>query len=460
VFADAQLQKLLAEGLAQNLDLRIALTRIQRAEANLAQSRAAFLPSLSVRASATEARSNGSTGVGTVTGTGTGGTGTGIGTGTGGTGTGTGGTGTGTGTGGTGTGGTGTGTTTDPSTVVTSRFNQQYLLTLSSSWEADVWGKLRSTKRSYVAALLQSEAYRRTVQTQLLANVANYYYLLLAYDEQLAITRQTVQNRINDVEVTKLLKNAAIVTGAAVAQSEANRFAAEVTIPDLERNVRETENALSILLNRSPGPVERSTLAAQTQPTLLQTGVPGQLLRNRPDVQEAEALYRAYFEQTNAARAYFYPSFTITANGGLTNTTIRDLFSPSAVFGTLVGGVLQPIFNQGLNRARLRNAQGLEEEYRLTYQQTLLGAGQEVSNALYAYETAGQKVAIRTNQLVALRRAVDFTQELLKYSSATYTDVLTSQQSLLAAQLSSVNDRLQQLQATTELYRALGGGWR
>ncbi|OGX91898.1 hypothetical protein BEN49_17950 [Hymenobacter coccineus] len=130
------------------------------------------------------------------------------------------------------------------------------------------------------------------------------------------------------------------------------------------------------------------------------------------------------------------------------------------MFGSLVGGVVQPIFNQGLNRARLRNAQGLEDEYRFTYQQTLLGAGQEVSNALYAYETAGQKVAIRTNQLVALRRAVDFTQELLKYSSATYTDVLTSQQSLLAAQLSSVNDRLQQLQATTELYRALGGGWR
>ncbi|WP_158022725.1 TolC family protein [Hymenobacter coccineus] len=289
VFADAQLQKLLEEGLAQNLDLRIALTRIQRAEANLAQSRAAFLPSLSVRGSATEARSNGTAGVGTITGTGTGGT---TGTGTGGTGTGTGGTGTGgtgTGTGGTGTG-TGTGTTTDPSTVVTSRFNQQYLLTLSSSWEADVWGKLRSNKRSYVAALLQSEAYRRTVQTQLLANVANYYYLLLAYDEQLAITRQTVQNRINDVEVTKLLKNAAILTGAAVAQSEANRYAAEVTIPDLERNVRETENSLSILLNRAPGPVERSTLAAQTQPALLQTGVPGQLLRNRPDVQEAEAL--------------------------------------------------------------------------------------------------------------------------------------------------------------------------
>ncbi|MDO7852617.1 TolC family protein [Hymenobacter convexus] len=463
VFADAQLQKLLEEGLNQNLDLRIALTRIQRAEANLAQSRAAFLPSLSARGTATVARvSNGNTGVGTVTGTGTTGTG---GTGTGGTGTGgtgTGGTGTG-GTGGTGTGGTGTGGTTgttDPSTVVTSRYSQQYLLTLSSSWEADVWGKLRSTKRSYVATLLQSEAYRRAVQTQLLADIANNYYLLLAYDAQLEITRQTVEFRLKDVEVTKLLKTAAIVTGAAVAQSEANLYAAQVSIPDLQRSIRETENTISILVNRSPGAIERSTLAAQAQPELLQTGVPSQLLRNRPDVQEAEAAYRSYFEQTNAARAYFYPSFTITANGGLTNTTITDLFSPNAIFGTLVGGVLQPIFNQGLNRARLRNAQALQEEYRYTYQQTLLTAGQEVSNALFAYQTAGEKAAIRVNQLASLRRAVDFTQELLRYSSANYTDVLTSQQSLLAAELSSINDRLQQLQATTDLYHALGGGWR
>ncbi|MFD1469410.1 efflux transporter outer membrane subunit [Hymenobacter caeli] len=463
VFADAPLQKLLEEGLSQNLDLRIAVTRIQRAQANLAQSRAQFLPSLSARGSATESRSNNNTGVGTITGTGTTGTGTtgtGTGTGTGGTGTG----GTGTGTGGTGTGGTGTGTTgtgtNDPNAVVTSQFNQQYLLTLSSSWEADIWGKLRSNKRSYVAALLQSEAYRRAVQTQLIANIADDYYLLLAYDEQLAITRQTVQNRIKDVETTKLLKDAAILTGAAVAQSEANLYAAQVSIPDLERNIRETENTISLLLNRAPGPIERSTLAAQTQPALLQTGVPGQLLRNRPDVQEAEAAYRSYFEQTNAARAYFYPSFTITANGGLTNTSVRDLFSPNALFGTLVGGLVQPIFNQGLNRARLRNAQGFQDEYLLTYQQTLLNAGQEVSNALFAYQTAGEKVAIRTNQLASLQRAVDFTQELVKYSSATYTDVLTSQQSLLAAQLSSINDRLQQLQATTDLYQALGGGWR
>ncbi|MBC8085060.1 MAG: TolC family protein [Hymenobacter sp.] len=453
VFADAQLQKLLEEGLNQNLDLRIALARIQRAQANLAQSRAAFLPSLSSRASASLSESsNSNASVGTITGTGTTGTGTGgTGTGTGGTGTGTGGTGTGTGT---------TTGTSDPSGVVSSRFSQQYLLTLSSSWEADIWGKLRSTKRSYVAALLQSEAYRRAVQTQLLADIANNYYLLLAYDAQLAITRQTIQNRIKDVETTKLLKNAAIVTGAAVAQSEANLYAAQVTIPDLERNIREVENALSVLLNRPPNGIERNTLDAQTQPALLQTGVPGQLLRNRPDVQQAEAAYRSYFELTNAARAYFYPAFTITANGGLTNATIQDLFSPSAVFGTLVGGLVQPIFSQGINRARLRTAQSLEEEYRFTYQQTLLGAGQEVSNALFAYQTAGEKTAIRTNQLIALRRAVDFTQELLKYSSATYTDVLTSQQSLLAAELSSINDRLQQLQSTTDLYRALGGGWR
>jgi len=472
LFTDPLLQKLIAEGIANNRNLKVADARIAQAQALLAQSRAAFLPSLTGRATTTLSRAGGAfvnTGIGggstTVGGsTGTGGTGTGTGgTGTGGTGTGTGGTGTGTGgtgTGGTGTGGTGTTTTTDQSTIVTGGAAHQYLLGLSSSWEADVWGKLRSTRRAYAASVMQSEAYRRVVLTQLIADIADNYYSLLALDAQLEITRQTVQNRIKDVETMKLLLEGDVVTGAAVVQSEAQRYAAEVTIPDLERNVREAENLLATLLGRVPGPIERGTLAGQAPPPELLTGVPGQLLRNRPDVQQAEYAFASNFELTNAARTYFYPSFTITANGGLTSTTLSNLFSPTAIFASVVGGLAQPIFNQGLNRARLRRSEGLQQEYFYTYQQTMFTAGQEVSNALFSYQSAADKKRIRAQQLAALNKSVDYTQELLRAGFANYTEVLQAQQSLLQAQLNSVNDELQQRQAVTDLYHALGGGWQ
>ena len=472
LFTDPYLQKLIAEGLENNRNLKVADARIAQAQALLAQSRAAFLPSLTGRATTTLSRTGGafvSTGIGggsttvggttgtggTGTGTGTGGTGTGTGTGTGGTGTGTGGTGTGTGT-----GGTGTTTTTDQSTIVTGGASHQYLLGLSSSWEADVWGKLRSNRRAYAASVLQSEAYRRVVQTQLIADIADNYYSLLALDAQLEITRQTVKNRIQDVETMKLLLEGDVVTGAAVVQSEANRYAAEVTIPDLERSVREAENLLATLLGRVPAPIERGTLATQGPPPELLTGVPSQLLRNRPDVLQAEYAFESNFEFTNAARTYFYPSFTITANGGLTSTTIANVFSPSSVFASVVGGLAQPIFNQGLNRARLRRSEGLQQEYLYTYQQTMFMAGQEVSNALFSYQSAADKKRIRAQQLAALNLSVDYTQELLRAGFANYTEVLQAQQSLLQAQLNSVNDELQQRQAVTDLYHALGGGWQ
>ena len=461
LFTDPLLQKLITEGLANNRNLQVADARIAQAQALLAQSRAAFLPSLNGRATTTLSRTGGS-----FVGTSTGGSSTTTGTTTGGGTTPGGGTttpggGTTTPGGGTTTPGTTTGTTTtDQSTIVTGGAAHQYLLGLSSSWEADVWGKLRSTKRSYAASVLQSEAYRRVVQTQLIADIADNYYSLLALDAQLEITRQTVQNRIKDVEVMKLLLEGDVVTGAAVVQSEAQRYAAEVTIPDLQRSTREAENLLATLLGRPPGPIERGTLAGQDAPPALLTGVPGQLLRNRPDVQQAEYAFEATFEQTNAARTYFYPSFTVTANGGLTSTTLEKLFSPTAVFASLVGGLAQPVFNQGINRLRLARSQALQQEYLYTYQQTMFTAGQEVSNALFSYQSATEKAQIRARQLDALNKAVDYTQELLRAGFANYTEVLTSQQALLQAQLNGVNDQLQQRQAVTDLYHALGGGWR
>jgi len=184
------------------------------------------------------------------------------------------------------------------------------------------------------------------------------------------------------------------------------------------------------------------------------------LLKNRPDVQQAEYAFRAAFENTNLAHTYFYPALTLTASGGFSNLQLKDFFINS-VFYNLAAGITQPIFNHGINKARLKTAQAQQLEALYNFQQSLLVAGQEVSNALYACQTAIEKDDARSKEIAALVKSVQYTQELLRFSSATnYNDVLISEQNLLAARLNGVNDRLQQLQAIVNLYRALGGGWR
>ncbi|HEY0274084.1 MAG TPA: TolC family protein, partial [Chitinophaga sp.] len=259
----------------------------------------------------------------------------------------------------------------------------------------------------------------------------------------------------------RALKESDVVTSAAVVQSEANRYAAEVTIPDLRQSIRQTENAISVLLGRDPGGILRDSLKNQVVYSDLKIGVPIQLLANRPDVQEAEYQYRTNFELTNAARAYFYPSLTITAQGGMYGASVSNFFNAPALFGSVVGGLTEPIFNRGLNKQRLQVAQAQQEEALITFRQTLLNAGEEVSDALFNYQAAVNKISLREQQIAYLQKAVDYTKELLKYTSSTnYTDVLTSEQSLLAAQLDHISDKLQQLQAVVNLYRSLGGGWK
>jgi NodT family efflux transporter outer membrane factor (OMF) lipoprotein len=411
LFSDANLQGLIAQGLAGNLDLKQAVERISIAEAGFRQSKAALLPSLAGDVSVTDAKQSRAA-------------------------------------------------LNFPPGININTETQTYRAQLSTSWEADIWGKLSSAKRSAYASLLQTEAGKRAVQTQLIADIANTYYTLLALDKQLAITEETVKIRLKDVETMRALKEGAIVNGAAVVQSEANLYAAQVTIPDLKRSIREAENALSVLLGKGPAPVERSTLDSQRIYTNLQMGISAQLLQNRPDVEAAELAFRAAFENTNAAKTYFYPALTLTAAGGLSTLELKNFFDQS-IFYNLVGGLTQPIFNRGLNKARLQTAQAQQRQALYAFQQTLLVSGQEVSNALFAFQTAADKESTRAKQVLALEKAVDFTQELLRYSSATnYTDVLTSQQSLLSAQLNGVGDKLQKLQAVVNLYRSLGGGWK
>lgn len=411
VFKDEKLNALIQKGLDQNLNLKNAIENIVQSRATLRQAKLAYYPTLNFDASATHNKQS-KAGLNF------------------------------------------------PPGININTLTTTYKLGLSTSWELDIWGKLSSSKRAALAAYLATDAAKQAIQTQLIADIANNYFLLLAYDKQLEITKATLESRIKNVETIKALKEGAIVTGAAVVQSEANQHAAEVLIPDLKRSIRETENALNILLGQAPGAIERGTLGNQTVPENLAVGMPAQLLENRPDVRQAEFNFRTAFESTNMAKTYFYPSLTLTASGGFSNLQLTDFFTNS-VFYSLIGGLTQPIFNQGLNKVRLTTAQSKQVQALNDFQQSLLVAGQEVSNALYAYEMAVEKEDSRQKQIEALEKAVDFTQQLLEYSSATnYTDVLTSEQNLLAAQLSGITDNLQKLQAVVDLYRALGGGWK
>lgn len=413
LFADTILQGLIAEGLRENLDLKVAMQRMTEAQENLQQSKAAFLPDLSAGATVTRSKLSAAS-------------------------------------------------QNLPPELVNAYplTTTSYQANLSTSWEADIWGKLRSSKRSYLASFLQSDAARRVILSQLIADIADNYYQLLAYDEQLRITEQTVKNRREDVLTIKALKESGMSNGAAVVQSEANRASAELLVPDIKRNIRETENTLSLLLGRVPGEIRRGSLAEQQPYQNLQIGIPSMLMRNRPDVQQAEFAFRAAFENVNVAKTYFYPQLTITAQGGFSNLTIKNFFDNS-IFYNIIGGLTQPIFNKRQNKTRLHVVQAQQQEAFYAYQKALLNAGSEVSNSLYSYQTALEKQGTRKDQIASLVKAVDFTKELLRYSSATnYTDVLTSEQSLLSAQLDGVNDRLQQLQAIVDLYKALGGGWQ
>ena len=403
MFSDTLLQGLIAEGIANNLDLKIAMARIKTAAANFKQSKQAFLPNVSADANPFFQNGNSSNG----------------------------------------------------------SISQSYQLYAGASWMADIWGQLSSAKKAALASLLQSDAYKRAVQTQLISDIASNYYLLMALDAELDITQKTLSLRKEEVETMKILKEGDVVTGAAVVQSTANRYSVEITIPDLKKQIRETENNLSILLGKSPDSILRSNLQDAVVSKNLQTGIPTQLLANRPDVQEAEFQLRNSFELVNVARTYFYPSLGITANAGWYSNSISQLFNPVSFFANISANLMQPIFNQGLNKQRLAIAKAQSEEQLANFKKSILNAGLEVSNALYSYQMAVDKESLRLEQITYLQKSVEFTKELLKYSSkANYTDVLTSEQSLLTAQLNSVNDKLQQLTAVVSLYKSLGGGWK
>ena len=398
IFRDSKLQALIEEGLANNVDMQAAILRVEEAKVLLTSARLAFLPSINFNPQ------------GTIT------------------------------------------------TMGDNEWAKAYSTPLSASWEVDLFGKLLNASRSQKTAYLQSEFSRQAVRSQIICGVANLYYTLLMLDRQVEITAENVDINKENVRAMEAMKEAGMTTEAAVAQSRAVYHQVEASLIDLKRQVRETENALAVLLAKAPQSIDRGTLDEQVFPDDLTTGVPLQLLENRPDVKIAEMTLASAYYTTNQARAAFYPGLNITATAGWTNGSGVQVSNPGQFMFQALASLAQPIFNNGKLIANLKVSKAEEEIARMNYQQTILEAGQEVSDALHLYDATNRRLMQDKQQVEQLEKASAYTKDLFQSGDASYLEVLTAQQSLLSAQLTEVSDNVQRMQAVISLYSALGGG--
>ena len=329
-----------------------------------------------------------------------------------------------------------------------------YSLAPTASWEVDAFGRLHNTKEGAKASLAATKAYQQAVQTQLIATIADAYYTLLMLDEQLDISKRTLNTWEENIRTLSALKRAGKTNEAAVLQAKANKVNVEASILSLEKQIIEQENSLSALLGLVPQEFERNELAEQVFPDTLLMGLPLSSLVNRPDVRQAEyKLVEAYYA-TNVARSYFYPSITLSGTTGWSGVS----GNPGDFIFNAVGSLMQPIFNQGKNKARLKISESQRQEALLNFKQTLLDAGTEANNALISWQTARKRLDSDKLQIVYLKGAVMNTQLLMKNGQADYLEVLTAQKNLLQAELTGTNDKYLEIQSVITLYHALGGG--
>lgn len=399
LFTDPKLQALIETGLENNPDLLNAALNVQMAEAQLKASKLAFLPSVSFSPQGTLSSWDGS------------------------------------------------------------KASKTYSLPINASWNLDIFGNLLSQKRSTQMFLVQMKDVQVSVQSSLIANIANMYYTLLMLDEQMRIINEMEQLTKETWEIMKVQKEAITgVRSTAVQAAEASYYSVLAQKEDMRRQIRETENSLSLLLGRQAGLIERGTLAEQSLPTEFSTGVGIQLLANRADVHANEMALAQCFHDVQTARSRFYPSLSISGSGAFTNSSGAGIVNPGAWLLSAVGSLVQPIFQNGQLIANLKVAKAQYEQAYNTWQNSVLQAGAEVSNALVLYNASDAKSKIEAKQVAVLKQNVEDTRMLMATAGSTYLEVIEAQSSLLNAELSKVQDDFYKMQAVVNLYYALGGG--
>lgn len=336
--------------------------------------------------------------------------------------------------------------------------SKTYSLPVTASWSIDLFGNLLNQKRSAQMALLATRDYQQVVQTKVISNVANMYYTLLMLDKQLEVVNDMTKLTEETWKIMKIQKELRRVKETSVQSAEANYYSVQAQATDLKRQIRETENSLSLLLGQQAQSIQRGTFEGQSLPAEFSTGVSLQLLNNRPDVHYAEMSLAQCFYDVNTARSRFYPNITISGTGAYTNSGGGGITNPGKWLLSAVGSLTQPIFAHGQIVAGLKAAKSKQEQAFNTWQNAVLSAGSEVSNALVLYNSSDEKSKLEEKQVASLKKNVEYNKMLFNDGSATYLEVITAQQSLLNAELSKVADDFYKMQAVVNLYYALGGG--
>lgn len=398
VFTDSQLQALIERGLVNNTDLLNAALNVKMAEAQLKAARLAFVPSFTFSPQGTISSWDGN------------------------------------------------------------KAMKTYQLPVAASWSIDLFGNLLSQKRSSQMALLGTRDYQLVVKTNVISSIANMYYTLLMLDRQLAIVTD-MENLTKDTwELMKVQKDLGRVRSTGVQSAEANYYSVQTQRVDLQRQIRETENSLSLLLAQPVQTIARGKLEDQSLPTNLSIGIGLRMLNNRPDIHYAEMSLAQCFYNVETARSKFYPNLTISGSGTFTNSSGIGIVNPGKWLLSAVGSLVQPIFQHGQIVAGLKVAKAQYEQAYNKWQNAILSAGSEVSNALVVYNSAEEKSRLEAKRIATLKQNVEDTKQLLNQSNSTYLEVITAQQNLLNAELSKVADDFNKMQGVVNLYQALGGG--
>ena len=406
VFQDQELQKLIHTAIEQNYDLRIAATRVLQAQAQLGIARADQFPTVSAGADIN--------------------------------------------------------TTRNPKTPIFPSYQLNTgQLDLSAAWELDFWGKYRRATEAARANVLASEWGRRAVISTVVANVADAYFELRALDLELEISQQTLSSRQDSLKLTQALEQNGSVSLVDVRQGEQLVYTASATIPNLERQIQQQENLISVLLGRNPGPVARGLkLEDEPHPPAVPAGLPSQLLERRPDIQQSEQQLIAANAEIGVAKAAYFPDISLTALGGFQSDSLTRLFSGPAGLWNVGPALTQPIFTAGKIRSNVKLAKAADEQAALTYRQTIQQAFRDVSDALIAYQKDRE---FREQQELLSASAGDATRLAeVRYQNgvASYLEVLTNDTNYFSAELNLAQARLSELTDLVHLYNALGGGWQ
>jgi len=407
VYQDPVLEQLIHTALQQNYDVRIAATRVLEAQAQVGITRANQFPSASL----------------------------------------------------------GAGVSSEQNAKVSNLFPAYQVnegqLNLSVIWNLDFWGKYRRQTEAARAQMLASEWGQRAVMSSLVANVATAYFQLRALDSQLEISKRTLGSRQQSLQLTRLLEAHGSASGLDLSQSEQLVYTASETIPDLERQIQQQENLLSILLGENPRSIPRGrSLTEQPAPDNVPAGLPSELLERRPDVRDAEANMMAANAQIGVAKAAFFPTISLTGTGGLASNALNSFLSAPSQTWNAGLSITQPLFEGGRLRSGLRLSRAQYQEAVLTYQQIVQNALEQVSNALIATQKNREFREQQEMLTRAAQRTDELSEVLYKNGGASYLQVLTSETNDFAAELNLVQAQLNERLALVQLYQALGGGWQ